>query len=113
LTESVASIDATLKDLLSASTATADSLQLIDDEIKLVRLAAFPVERGRPRNLAAWPWAPGTLAQGFLGGRWNRRDGDVYATPVLRGVLASTYPVRGGDDAQSQVDVPSGARRTQ
>lgn len=25
-----------------------------------------------------YPWAPATVSQGFLSGRWQRRDGDIY-----------------------------------
>ena len=64
-----------------------------------------------PRVATNWPWAPGTIAQGFLGARWNRRDGDSYATGALRAATGPNSPIRGGDDASAAVDVPSGARR--
>jgi hypothetical protein len=51
----------------------------IEDELSFIRQLAFPPKP--PVILtgeADWPWAPGTQAQGFLGSRWNRRDGNVY-----------------------------------
>jgi hypothetical protein len=85
LTESVASIDRHLKDILSVAIG-------VDDELSLYRRQRFP--QPIPRNTASWPWAPGTLAQGFLGARWNRRDGNVYATPNLRAVSGPNSPIR-------------------
>jgi hypothetical protein len=56
----------------------ADELALLRDAFPRPRPATTPLETGEP----GWPSAPGTLAQGFLGSRWNRRDGNVYATPA-------------------------------
>ena len=66
LPETAASIDATLKDIAGYIDVAAEAMVL-------------PPEAA-PRVEGAWPWAPGTIAQGFLGGRWNRRDGNVYAS---------------------------------
>jgi hypothetical protein len=79
LTPFVASIDATLKDLLSAGIAATEGLTGIDDELSLIRRSAFPP---RPRSANAWPWTPETTIQGFLSGRWLRRDGNVYGSPA-------------------------------
>lgn len=81
LTPIVASIDATLRDLLSAGIAATEGLTAIDDELSLIRRAAFPPPRPRPTG--AWPWTPETTVQGFLSGRWLRRDGNVYGGPIL------------------------------
>lgn len=89
----------------------AEALISIDDELSLIRRVAFPLEP-RPRLAADWPWAPGTQAQGFLSARWNRRDGDSYATATARGFPGPNSPIRGGDDSGAKVDVPSGARRS-
>lgn len=91
--------------------AISEALIPIGDELGLLRRAAFP-PRPAPRAATNWPWAPGTIAQGFLSGRWNRRDGNSYATASLRGVPGPNSPIRGGDDSGAQVDVPSGARRS-
>jgi hypothetical protein len=51
----------------------------VADELTQLRERAFPPKP--PIVLsgeADWPWAPGTQVQGFLGSRWNRRDGDAY-----------------------------------
>ena len=61
----------------------ADALIEIADELTQLRERAFPPKP--PIVLsgeADWPWAPGTQVQGFLGSRWNRRDGTVYGTPT-------------------------------
>jgi hypothetical protein len=52
-----------------------------------------------------------TTAQGYLSHRWQRRDGTVY--PLAPGALRARVnsPIRGGDDANARVDVPSGAPR--
>ena len=103
LPESAASIDATLKDLATIGDATLDAIVSLDDELSLLRRTAFPVkpvivETGEP----GYPWAPGTQAQGFLGSRWNRRDGNVYATPA---------PLTGGCDIAQSQSHPSRAGR--
>src|SRR5580698_5694846 len=77
-------------ELSDAGEEIADALLDIADELALFR-DAFPRPRPATTPLegeAGYPWAPGTLAQGFLGGRWNRRDGTVYGTtpaPTTRG----------------------------
>lgn len=91
--------------------AIATELADIVDEIRILRHVAYPLEP-RPRIDTNWPWTPGTLAQGFLNARWNRRDGNSYATPALRAVSGPNSPIRGGDDNAAKVDVPSGARRS-
>ena len=51
----------------------------VADELAQLRQRAFPPKP--PIVLsgeADWPWAPGTQVQGFLGSRWNRRDGTSY-----------------------------------
>ena len=55
----------------------------VADELATLRQRAFPpkppiVLSGEP----GYPWSPGTDAQGFLNGRWNRRDGTSYGPPV-------------------------------
>ena len=55
----------------------------VADELTQLRERAFPPKP--PIVLsgeADWPWVPGTQVQGFLGSRWNRRDGTVYGTPT-------------------------------
>ena len=82
--------------------------------------AAFRVYHGRlildnqelPVPLAdpTWPWTPATLTQGFLSGRWLRRDGTVYGPGVAPGqVRGVNSPVAPGEDEGETVDVSSGA----
>ena len=55
----------------------------VADELTQLRERAFPPKP--PIVLsgeADWPWAPGTQVQGFLNGRWNRRDGTSYSPPA-------------------------------
>jgi hypothetical protein len=88
LGENVGSIDATLKDIADTGNAIAESLQFIDDELVFIRKAAFPTKP--PIVLsgeADWPWSPGTQVQGFLGSRWNRRDGNVYGPVAAPSVI--------------------------
>lgn len=81
----------------NAGLAIADALASIDDELSLLRRAAFP--QRAVRAAGSWPWAPGTIAQGFMNSRWNRRDGDVYGGAALRGAhRAPTQPIAGGDE---------------
>lgn len=57
-------------------------------ELTLIRERAFPAKP--PVVLTGetdWPWAPGTQAQGFLGSRWNRRDGTVYGSVAAPTVI--------------------------
>jgi hypothetical protein len=91
-------------ELLEELADVVDVLSSIEDELSLIRRSAFPpkpriVETGEP----GYPWAPGTQTQGFLNARWNRRDGNVYATPA---------PLTGGHD-NSQEAQPSRAGRRQ
>lgn len=66
-----------------------------------------------PRVAPAWPWTPETLTQGFLAGRWLRRDGTVYGGGALgRTTQAANSPIAGGDDNQAKVYVPSGVPRS-
>lgn len=60
-----------------------------------------------------WPWTPETSVQGFLAGRWLRRDGNVYgpAATLLGAPQAPNAPLAGGDDNQAKVYVPSGVPR--
>ena len=56
-----------------------DAVLDVADELAALRQRAFPPKP--PVVLsgeADWPWAPGTQVQGFLNGRWNRRDGTSY-----------------------------------
>jgi hypothetical protein len=56
-----------------------DAVLDVVDELAAIRYRAFPTKP--PIVLTGetgWPWAPGTQAQGFLGSRWNRRDGTSY-----------------------------------
>ena len=110
LPNSVAAISTTLADMRATGLAIAEGLTQIDDDLSLLRRSAFPPPK--LRDAGSWPWAPGTTTQGFLGARWNRRDGNVYGDAALRGVQAANSPIRGGDDAGAIVDVPSGARRS-
>jgi hypothetical protein len=83
--------------------------------------AIVPVEdRRRPARSAAhaaltptplgWP-APGTLTQGWLSNRWNRRDGTVYGNVGVGRTSGPNSPIAGGEDTDAAVDVPSGAPR--
>ncbi|HEY1887152.1 MAG TPA: hypothetical protein VGG86_14065 [Roseiarcus sp.] len=65
-----------------------------------------------PRASVGWPWTGDTVTQGFLSGRWLRRDGNVYSGAALRGVPGPNSPIAGGDDNQAKIDVPSGAPRS-
>ena len=56
-----------------------DAVLDVADELAALRQRAFPPKP--PIVLsgeADWPWVPGTQVQGFLNGRWNRRDGTSY-----------------------------------
>lgn len=75
------------------------------------RAIARDLVRHAPRMVPNWPWTPDTVTQGFLAGRWLRRDGNVYGNQVLRGLPGPNSPIAGGDDNQAKVDVPSGAPR--
>ena len=60
-----------------------DAVLDVSDELAALRQRAFPPKP--PIVLsgeADWPWAPGTQVQGFLNGRWNRRDGTSYSPPA-------------------------------
>lgn len=59
-----------------------------------------------------WPWTTETTTQGFLSGRWLRRDGDVYGGAAALGVKGANSPVVGGEDENAKVDVSSGAPRS-
>ena len=74
-----------------------------NQELAASQAAVTPLDTG-------WPTAS-TLTQGFLSGRWQRRDGNVYGTPAGRSIPGPNSAIRGGDDAQARVDVPSGAPR--
>jgi hypothetical protein len=65
-----------------------DAVLEVADELAALRQRAFPpkpriVESGEP----GYPWAPGTQEQGFLGSRWNRRDGNVYGLVAAPSVI--------------------------
>ena len=100
-------------ELAAKLSAIAEALASIDDELFLFRQRAFPQPppRPQPRDAGSWPWTPDTVAQGFLAGRWLRRDGDVYGSAGLRAESGPNSPIKGGDDANARVDVPSGAPR--
>lgn len=70
-------------ELLEELADVVDVLSSIEDELTLIRRSAFPP---KPVTLLSgetgWPWAPGTQVQGFLGSRWNRRDGTSYGPPT-------------------------------
>ena len=55
-----------------------------------------------------WPWEPATLTQGFLAGRYERRDGTSYGAAATQDEANLNSPIAGGDDAQA----PSGEPRT-
>jgi hypothetical protein len=76
----------------------ADELALFRDAFPRPRPDVTPLVEGEP----GYPWAPGTQAQGFLGSRWNRRDGNVYATPAT---------LTGGNDVAQSQSHPSRAGR--
>ena len=76
----------------------------------LMALLAAQRAPPEPRELAGWP-TPATTTQGFLNARWQRRDGDSYAGAAARGLPGPNSPIRGGDDAGAEVDVPSGEPR--
>ena len=102
-------------ELAAKLSAIAEALASIDDELFLFRQRAFPQPQPRPqpRDAGSWPWTPDTVAQGFLAGRWLRRDGNVYGGGTLRGVPGPNSPIAGGQDAKAKVDVPSGAPRVE
>lgn len=77
------------------------------------QIALELVQRARALPRAAdWPWTPNTISQGFLAGRWLRRDGTSYGGAALRVVPGPNSPIAGGQDSQAKVDVPSGAPRS-
>ena len=99
LAESAASIDASLKDFVGTANAIAEALTLIDDELSQLRRSAFPPRPILAAGETGYPWAPGTMAQGFLGGRWERRDGTSYGAATTTGGdnrQGKTYSIRAG-----------------
>lgn len=106
-------VDELLRQYADQSTglrAIVEALESIDDELFLLRQRAFPQPQPRSDE-PSWPWTPDTVSQGFLAGRWLRRDGNVYGIGVLRGVRDANSPIAGGQDHQAKVSVPSGAPR--
>ena len=65
-----------------------------------------------PRLNPTWPWEPATVTQGFLSGKYERRDGTVYGASATKADSDINSPIQGGDDAQAKVDVPSGEPRS-
>lgn len=63
-----------------------------------------------PRAVGGWP-NPATAAQGFLSGRFQRRDGTGFPSATAADAKVNS-PIRGGDDANARVDVPSGEPRS-
>lgn len=59
-----------------------------------------------------WPWEPATLSQGFLSGRFERRDGTVYGSGATAADEHLNSAVRGGEDAQDKVAPESGIPRS-
>jgi hypothetical protein len=76
----------------------ANELELFRDAFPRPRPDVTPLVEGEP----GYPFAPGTQAQGFLGSRWNRRDGNVYATPA---------PLTGGNDVAQETQPSRDGRR--
>lgn len=97
-----------------------DALEGIEAALEMVleeqeRAHEREIARGLVRfapRATAWPWTPNTVTQGFLAGRWLRRDGDVYTGAALRVVPGPNSPIAGGPDFQAKVDVPSGTPRS-
>lgn len=59
-----------------------------------------------------WPWSTATDSQGFLSNRWERRDGDIYASgAATRGVSGPNSPITGGESVDAMVAVSSGVPR--
>lgn len=56
-----------------------------------------------------WPWTTQTTTQGFLSGRWLRRDGTVYGGAAARGLPGPNSAIAGGEDINARVDPSSGA----
>jgi hypothetical protein len=77
-----------------------------------VGVSPAPAEAPAPAASVGWPWAPATDTQGFLAGKFERRDGDVYGAAATQADANINSPIAGGDDAQAQIDVPSGAPRS-
>lgn len=59
-----------------------------------------------------WPWTSATTTQGFLSGRWLRRDGTVYGGAAARGVQGANSPVEGGEDMYAPLNRSSGIPRS-
>lgn len=59
-----------------------------------------------------WPWTPATTAQGFLSGRWLRRDGDIYGGGAGRVGSIPNSPIDGGEDMYAAVQRSSGVPRS-
>ena len=66
------------------------------------------MDNGQQLDPAQWPNAA-TSAQGWLAGRWQRRDGDIYGATGVARAGQENSPIAGGPDAGAKVDVPSGA----
>lgn len=106
-----ARLDAVIETLQNIETALTILAERRLDEQDRIELAQERVRQLTGRASIGWPWTAETATQGFLAGRWLRRDGDVYGAGALRGAAGSIAPPRGGDDNQAKVDVPSGAPR--
>ena len=86
----------------------------INDQLSLLRSSAFPPPQPRVTPAVVnptWPWTGATTAQGFLSGRWLRRDGTVYSGGAARGVSGPNSPVEGGESVDATVAVSSGVPR--
>ena len=66
----------------------------------------------QPRANPTWPWEPDTVSQGFLSGKYERRDGTVYGPGSTEADAHVNSAIRGGDDAQAKVDPQSGEPRS-
>lgn len=78
-----------------------------------VRVTPPPAPEVIPQTVnPTWPWEPATLTQGFLSGRFERRDGTVYGSGATAADEHLNSAVRGGDDAQDKVAPESGVPRS-
>jgi hypothetical protein len=71
---------------------------------ELERDDVFAIEREviREANMfrgAGAHQTPGTVTQGYLSGRWQRRDGNVYAAAGSREIPGPNSPIAGGESA--------------
>ena len=101
---SQSAIQAAQATIAAAQTAIETATQGIETATQGVEVAVQSIAQSQAARTAA--------IQAWLSSRWFRLNGNVYGAAGLRAVPGPNSPIRGGDDSQAQVSVPSGVRRS-